>query len=113
LSAVALVKKQPEPIKKVMPALTNIIQANLVRNFVRNEKSIAVKQEPPKGVINFYPRRDEAAALKYIHLDDCSSKNSKYFLVDKPDGSCSMLKLSEEVHAKKLLVKPRQKRHSR
>jgi hypothetical protein len=105
--------KQPEPIRKAMPALKSIINANLVRNFVRNEKLVAAKHETPRAVIDFYPTREQAASLRHIHLDDCGMMGSKYLLVDKPNGSCSMLKLSGEVHMKMLLVRLRHKCHIR
>jgi hypothetical protein len=68
----------------------------------------------PNRVVNFYASKAEAALLKHIHLEDTVAGGSKCFLVNKPDGSSSMMKISKgKTRVKKLVCRPRPKRHLR
>jgi hypothetical protein len=71
-------------------------------------------ESAPNKVINFYASKAEAALLKHIHLEDSIAGGSKCFLVRKPDGSSSMMKIDKgKTRVKKLVCRPRPKRHSR
>ncbi len=80
------------------------------RTIVSRRVASAKSAPASKAVINFYASKTEAASLRNIHLDD-SAGGSKYFLVNKPDGSSSVMKIGE-ARVKKLVSRPRSRRLS-
>ena len=96
---------------RVPGAQLNSMQLQTTLKNIIAELAAARKPEAPRAVVNFYPTKEEAASLKHIYLDDCSTVDSKYFLVSKTDGSSAVLKMSEgEPPMKKLISRRRPRR---
>ncbi len=88
---------------------------NKLRKMEKKQRQRSPRTESvPNRVVNFYASKAEAALLKHIHLEDTVAGGSKCFLVNKPDGSSSIMKISKgKTRVKKLVCRPRPKRHSR